>query len=404
MKNEIRKGIKQTKRSNQYKMSLAIYSQTRFTDFGCYSMPIYKHKNNESSILYRCIITNIYNRIKMTTGLRILRKFCSKKNNKHKISQSLVDRMEKVRKKPLNVETEMPISKQYTTANGKYSTCIWQLDKHQDFVRAIGNNMIVADGHGTDIVSDWLKSLSDNVWTNVFKQPNPLSYLNNMLLTQSFSTIGSGACVTIIKTHSTYVEVFYSGDAKAQVYINRKKVKETDKHDASNPKEKMRVLSQGAYTIKEKMMEVLKPSDDKVRLTQVIGERIRFDKDAFLQMTQCIGHSRQGTPGISNTSETGYFRVDFDKTDDVKVIAGSDGVWDIMHESINLSHYKNAENIVLRSCLNWYNDFEFVHPSGHKCAKCKEKTDTNDLVVSIQKGLASDDISACMWHRTSTTQ
>jgi serine/threonine protein phosphatase PrpC len=307
--------------------------------------------------------------------------------------------MEKVRKKPLDTDTEMPISKQYTTTNGEYSTCIWQLDKHQDFVLAIGNNMIVADGHGTDIVSDWLKSLSDNVWEDVFNQTNPLSYLNNMLLKQSFSTVGSGACVTIVKTYSTYVEVFYTGDTKAQVYINQKKIKETDKHDASNPKEKARVRSNGAYLVKEKMMEVLKPSNDKVRLTQVMGERVRFDKHTFLQMTQCIGHSRQETPGTSNTSETGYFRVDFNEMDDVKVIAGSDGVWDVTHESVNLSLYKNAESIAHSSCLNWYNDFEFVHPEDHQCSKCKSKKEKDDEVVSIQKGLASDDISVCMWHK-----
>ena len=384
-------------------MAIAIQSQVQFQDFGCYTLP-QTQKTDEDSILYKVIMNQIYSKIKLKSAFRILTK-----NTKNEILRSyylgipkcLVEKIGKVRKKSLNFTTEIPVSENYNNANGQYSTCVWQLDKHQDFVKSLGNNMVVADGHGTDIVSDWLKSLTDNQWNNVFDQKNPINYLNDLLLRQSFSTVGSGACVTIIKTNPTYVEVFYSGDTKAQVYVNHQKVKETDKHDASNPKEKNRVKSVGAYFVKEKMMEVLQPSPNKIRLTQIDGERIMFDKDTFLQMSQCIGHSKPGVPGKSTTEDTGYFRVDFSEKDEVKVIAGSDGIWDVTHDTVNLSTFKNAEGIVRNSCYNWYNDFEFVHPKTHNCSKCRAKTNFNDEIVSIQKGLASDDISACMWHRPS---
>ena len=114
-----------------------------------------------------------------------------------------------------------------------------------------------------------------------------------MLLNQSFSTVGS-ELVSRLSRHIPYVDVFYSGDTKAQVYVNHQKVKETDKHDASNPKEKERVKSVGAYFVKEKMTEVLEPSPSKIiRLTQ-IDERIRFDKDTFLQMSQCLRSFKTG--------------------------------------------------------------------------------------------------------------
>ena len=376
-------------------MSLAIYSQHQFSAFGCYTMPTMSQTQRQESILYKSIMTDIYRKIKMKSVFRFLRKRTDKVKNV-KIPKSLIDKIEKVRKKPLK---EVPISEKYTTSNGTYSTSVWQLDKHQDYVRAIGNNMIVADGHGTDIVSDWLKSLSDNELITIFNQKNPLSYLNDMLLNQPFSTVGSGACVTIVKTYSTYVDVFYSGDTKAQVYVNHQKVKETDKHDASNPKEKERVKAVGAYFVKEKMMEVLEPTPSKIiRLTQIDGERIRFDKDTFLQMSQCLGHSKQGTPGKSTTKETGYFRVDFSEKDEVLVIAASDGVWDVTHHSVDMSIYKTAGSVVFDTCLKWYCDFEFVHPQDHHCSKCKAKKN-NDDIVTIQKGLASDDISACVWYR-----
>ena len=61
--------------------------------------------------------------------------------------------------------------------------------------------MIVADGHGTDIVSDWLKSLSDNELITMFNQKNPLSYLNDMLLNQSFSTTVGSELVSRLSRH-----------------------------------------------------------------------------------------------------------------------------------------------------------------------------------------------------------
>ena len=94
----------------------------------------------------------------MKSVFRFLRKRTDKVKNV-KIPKSLIDKIEKVRKKPLK---EVPISEKYTTSNGTYSTSVWQLDKHQDYVRAIGNNMIVADGHGTDIVSDRLLCFSNS--------------------------------------------------------------------------------------------------------------------------------------------------------------------------------------------------------------------------------------------------
>ena len=170
-------------------MSLAIYSQHQFSAFGCYTMPTIPQtqRKEKESILYKSIMFNIYKKIKMKSVFRFLRKRSDKVKN-DKIPKSLIDKIEKVRKKPLK---EVPISEKYTTSNGTYSTSVWQLDKHQDYVRAIGNNMIVADGHGTDIVSDWLKSLSDNQLVTIFNQKNPLSYLNDMLLNQLFNEVWS---------------------------------------------------------------------------------------------------------------------------------------------------------------------------------------------------------------------
>ena len=84
-------------------------------------------------------------------------------------------------------------------------------------------------------------------------------------------------------------------------------------------------------------------------------------------MSQCIG-PRLVFQQIFNRRRL-VISVDFSEKDEVKVIAGSDGIWDVTHDTVNLSTFKNAEGIVRNSCYNWYNDFEFVHPATHNCSQ-----------------------------------
>ena len=65
----------------------------------------------------------------------------------------------------------------------KLSTCLWNLDKQQDFTWSTCVNdimcAIVADGHGESTVVNWLKSKPDDYFIAICKQINPLEELEN---------------------------------------------------------------------------------------------------------------------------------------------------------------------------------------------------------------------------------
>ena len=99
-------------------------------------------------------------------------------------------------------------------------SCLWQLDKQQDFVWDYSNNdtiiSIVADGHGTNSVVNYLRSLSDDYLYETCMLANPFEKLE-CDMENCINTFDSGACISIIRISSSNLEIFWIGDM-TQVY------------------------------------------------------------------------------------------------------------------------------------------------------------------------------------------
>lgn len=294
---------------------------------------------------------------------------------------------------------EQLVSNVYYGRN-KLSTCVWNLDKQQDFTWSIIENeimcAIVADGHGESTVVNWLRSKSDDYFIMICKKINPLEELEKDLL-EEIDTYSSGACISLIRTNMTNnAEIFYLGDVLTQVYINGEPYKQTLSHSWENKEEIDRKTEEGATFTSEMMLTQLDEITTNPHMTMAKGLRCNHSPKDYsgsdsLQITRALGHN--GTTG----SNYGYLNVDFKESDDVKIVSASDGVFDVVHPNENLNEISDACQLVNFAAERWCGNWNFVHYQGHQCIRCKNKK-TDETVITIQQGIPPDDISACVIH------
>ena len=292
------------------------------------------------------------------------------------------------------------VAKDVYCGRNKLSTCLWNLDKQQDFTwgTCVNDTMcaIVADGHGESTVVNWLKSKPDDYFITICKQINPLEELENDLLAE-IDTHSSGACISLIRTNmKSNVEIFYLGDVLTQVYINGEPHKQTLSHTWENEAELDRKTEEGATFTSEMMLTRLDMITDNPHMTMAKGLRCNHSPSDYsgsdsLQITRTLGHN--GTTG----SNYGYLNVDFEETDDVKIVSASDGVFDVVHPNENLVEITDACDLVDFGAHRWCGNWNFVHYQGHQCIRCRNKK-CDETVITIQQGIPPDDISACVIH------
>ncbi len=278
-------------------------------------------------------------------------------------------------------------------------SCLWQLDKQQDFVWDYSNNdtiiSIVADGHGTNSVVNYLRSLSDDYLYETCMLANPFEKLE-CDMENCINTSDSGACISIIRINSSSnLEIFWIGDTMTQVYKNGTKIAQTELHTAENPSEYERKTKEGALFMSEMGITRLPQITNNPHMSMKKILRCNHNPSDFmgtecLQMTRCAGHSAlTSKPG----ENYGYKSIDFTESDNIKIITASDGVWDVIHEDENMSTIEDAIELVTFAAQRWCGDWNYVHHAEHRCKRCKCKK-SNEQIISIQEGIPPDDISA----------
>ncbi len=282
-------------------------------------------------------------------------------------------------------------------------SCVWNLDHQQDHVwEYISDHLtisMVCDGHGRDNVINYLRSLSEEYLLEVCQLSNPFDKLENDM--ENFmNTFDSGACISIVRTNNIdKLEVFWIGDTMTQVYKNGIKIAQTESHTGSNQSEYERKLNEGALFSTEMGMYLLpeitnNPHITMNKITRCVHNPKGFMNKECLQITRSAGHKAfTSKPG----ENYGYMKINFDPSDDIKIITASDGVWDVIHPNENLSFMQDATDLVIYAAQRWCGDWNYIHHSEHRCKKCKCKKN-NETIMSVQKGIAPDDISASLIH------
>ena len=223
-----------------------------------------------------------------------------------------VNEVRKSNKKPFLNKNEMFPKDNYYKLNikednlenyGMVSSSLWNLDSKQDYVWTKENNLLVVDGHGTNILINWIRRLSDEILMTAFSgDNNPIEYLEELLKSSYLYTKKTGACVTAIKIRESKIDIYKVGDANASVYINNEFIIETDDHTALNETEYKRKELDGAKFIEQLILCTLPPNEDgTINISKKMGYYIEHTPTDICVTSRTMGHAEMGKSSYTGT-------------------------------------------------------------------------------------------------------
>lgn len=238
---------------------------------------------------------------------------------------------------------------------------------------------MIADGHGYDLCIDILRNMDKQQLNSIISNSNPINmlaeHINTVFKNKRYNfTSGSTAC--LVKCHANYIEVINCGDSQAAVFKNNELVLITEEHNWKNKSEKERLQKLHKNIL-------FKPSTDiKVvgehDLMGVYSEYIDYPDGTYIACTQSLGHN--GITGCSPSTSTVYFN----ETDRIKVIVGSDGLWDMILKD-------NIEEMKMLSSMNGNDILQFaINRWLQPWNMFKENNPTDITIASYRKEQCDD--------------
>ena len=170
----------------------------------------------------------------------------------------------------------------------------------------------VFDGHGRNDCIEYIRTLNMDHFATL---DCPATAIEKTFQDKDFFL--SGATFALARIRENTLEVFHVGDAKAQVFLNGNMVHETIDHTFLNPQE----IARTTATIRQDKAPF--PIND--HEVQMVDSPVgHWPNGESIVPSQALGHN-----GISGL-EPGYFKLEFDTFDIVRVVCGSDGFWDML--------------------------------------------------------------------------
>ena len=276
-------------------------------------------------------------------------------------------------------------------------------EKNQDFATSGRSSngsfdyLVVADGHDASGGNDVNKYLSELNWKSLLENPNFMDIIYNGVEDLG-NTSGQGSTLTIVIITQMQAEIYWIGDSQVRIYKNLEEIWKSNNHDFNNHDELNR-LNEDPYignnsleTWRPKTSITTKPSWrtkllSQTEITMEQSNYFVFGLNDTINMTHCLGHN----------SLTGRFWneavIDFVDHMDYKIVAGSDGLWDMLH-------YKDypfmaSRNIGINEILQLANDRWSQEWSYFCPKKPSNQTPIKQRFPSGQE----DDISIAVWYR-----
>jgi len=278
-------------------------------------------------------------------------------------------------KRTHNILTSEHVEKMYkgqdATFTGKY------IDENGREI----NWAMIADGHGSDFCIDILRNMDKEYLNNIISKPNPINILSEHINTEFKNKryyLTSGSTVCLVKCHKNYIEVINCGDSQASVFKNNELVLITEEHNWKNKSERERLQKLHNNNIKFKPSTDIRVVDEH-DLMGVYSEYIEYPDKTYIACSQSLGHN--GITGCCPSVSTVYFN----ETDILRVIIGSDGLWDMVLkdniEEMKLLYTMNGNDILKFAIDRWlqpWNMFKEGNP--------------HDLTIASYKKEQCDDI------------
>lgn len=222
----------------------------------------------------------------------------------------------------------------------------------------------VFDGHGYDNCIQYVRSLKmDEIMTT----ENPARTLWD-LVESGGNFSNSGTTFTMARITGTLIEIWNIGDSQTHVFLNGENVYKSDIHTFLNPAEVERTKPLIHFIRSEKA-----PFPVSDTLVENIDSPIGYFKmDEALVPSQSLGHN-----GMTDFAPS-FQQIRFKPTDKVRIVCGSDGLFDMRIDVSNGSALELAQEANRR----WLKEWDFFD------GKRTHKTTYGGII---------DDISCAIW-------
>jgi len=247
-------------------------------------------------------------------------------------------------------------------------TACLQTGKGQDYVVCghVKNIQYIAvfDGHGGYRCIDYVRSLNID---DIMISENPAWRLWQ-LVESAGNFYQSGTTFTMARMIDNLIEIWSIGDSETHVFINGEHVYETDKHTFNNPEEVERT---------KKIVDFIRPGKAPFPVSETRVENIEspigyFKTGESIVPSQSLGHN-----GMTEFSPC-FKQIYFNPTDKVRVVCGSDGLFDML-VNVNTG---TATELSQEAERRWRKDWEYFD------GKNTMKTNYGGVI---------DDISCAIW-------
>jgi serine/threonine protein phosphatase PrpC len=200
-----------------------------------------------------------------------------------------------------------------------------------------GQYIAVFDGHGFDTYIDHVRGLNMN---DVMKTDNPLLTLWDLM--QELNSFRSGSTVSMARITGTRIETWSMGDSEIHVFINGLRVYSSEVHTFLNPSEIERTRSM----VRIRDARVPFPvSETRVELVNSpVGD---FKCGESLIPSQSLGHN--GITGFAPSTNV----IQFKSTDKVRIVGGSDGLFDMLVDVSTGSAQQLVDEAERRWRMKW---------------------------------------------------
>uniref|UniRef100_A0A6C0B9Y4 PPM-type phosphatase domain-containing protein n=1 Tax=viral metagenome TaxID=1070528 RepID=A0A6C0B9Y4_9ZZZZ len=270
---------------------------------------------------------------------------------------------------------------------------IRQMDKGQDqtfsgtFVCAEtgkhGSYGLVTDGHGTHACIQCLRAIPRETLDAIVGSTTPVQNLAQYINENSYIPIepSSGATMCLAKVYPDRVIIFNSGDSQAAVYVNDQLAFLSEEHNCENQSEIERIKQMGVTRFEDSHnIEVV----SETKMVGITSKYAIFPPYLRLASTQALGHN--GRTGIAPDVAV----VPFKQDDAVRVVIGSDGLWDMVLkqniEEMNSFASKTSAELVEFAVTRWlqpWNMYNDKKTEAHVLARYQPNQCDDICVVKI---------------------
>lgn len=265
-----------------------------------------------------------------------------------------------------------------------------QNHKKQDMVRTGSYNttnnmshcnswMVVADGHGVGNVINVLNTLD---WNDVMNNDEPIEYVKTLINSME-QTIRDGSTISIVKISNIGIRMWWIGDSQIRVYKNDEELWRSNNHNGENLKELQKTREKNLETELAWELSVLDNEHITLKPSNYIYHIVDGQKEK-LALTRSLGHNGD----VCQETETHF--IPFDNKSKWKIIAASDGFWDMMclyDNSFLKDNDYGAEELCKIASQRWSKKWFYVDP--------RDRDNTKIVKQQIQG--SHDDIGVAVW-------